>query len=219
MSSRFDGDDDDPQSLGNEENMYPTEDWVKFVLDLPMDTIKYTGQWHYFTAGVMLLGSMLDKIVPGGLEKYADTKLFKPLQITNYQWQYTPQHVPSTAGGIRMNALDFAKYGQLYKNNGSWGGKQLIPKTWIAKTFSGQKPIIDRSGEYYGYLFWNKTYSVGGKSYETWYCTGNGGNKIFIFKNLPVVIVITCTAFGQGYAHRQVDKMIEQFILPAIATK
>jgi CubicO group peptidase (beta-lactamase class C family) len=219
MSARFDGNDSDPQSPGNEENMYPSEDWVKFVLDLPMDTIKYTGQWHYFTGGVMLLGSMLDKIVPGGLEKYADVRLFKPLQITNYQWQYTPQHAPNTAGGIRMSALDFAKYGQLYKNNGSWGGKQLIPATWIAKTFSRQKPVTNRSGEYYGYLFWNKTYSVGGKSYEAWYCTGNGGNKIFIFKDLPVVIVITCTAYGQIYAHRQVDKMMEQFILPAIATK
>ena len=216
MSSRFDGDDDNPQSLGNEENMYPTDNWVKFVLDLPIDTIKYTGQWHYFTGGAMLLGSMLNKIVPGGLEKYADTKLFKPLQITNYKWQYTPQHAPNTAGGIQMNALDFAKYGQLYKNNGSWNGKQLVPATWIVKTFSRQKPITGRNGEYYGYLFWNKTYTTGGKSYEAWYCSGNGGNKIFIFKNLPAVIVITCTAYGQGYAHRQADSMVQEFILPAV---
>jgi CubicO group peptidase (beta-lactamase class C family) len=216
MSSRFDGDDDNPQSLGNEENMYPAGDWVKFVLDLPVDTIKYTGQWHYFTGGAMLLGSMLNNIVPGGLEKYADTKLFKPLQIINYKWQYTPQHAPNTAGGIRMNALDFAKYGQLYKNNGSWGGAQLIPKTWVAKTFSRQKPITGRNGEYYGYLFWNKTYAIGDNNYEAWYCSGNGGNKIFIFKNVPVVVVITCTAYGQGYAHRQADRMVEEFILPAV---
>ena len=36
MSSGFVGDDNDYNSLGNEENMYPTTNWVKFALDLPM---------------------------------------------------------------------------------------------------------------------------------------------------------------------------------------
>ncbi|RYD90305.1 MAG: serine hydrolase, partial [Sphingobacteriales bacterium] len=40
MSSAFSGDDDDVNSPGNEENMYPTPDWVKFTLDLPLDTVK-----------------------------------------------------------------------------------------------------------------------------------------------------------------------------------
>ena len=113
MSSGFDGNDEDDSSIGNEENMYPTEDWVKFTLDLPyQDSLK--NKWHYFTAGVVLLGDILNKSVPNGLEKYAENKLFKPLEIKNYKWQYTPQNVPNTAGGIQMNALDFAKYGRSY---------------------------------------------------------------------------------------------------------
>lgn len=216
MSSEFDGNDDDPNSPGNEENMYPTDNWVKFALDLPMDTLKYKGQWHYFTVGVMLLGSTLNSLVPGRLDSYADTRLFAPLDITNYRWQYTPQHVVSTSGGIRMNSLDFAKYGQLYKNGGKWNGRQLIPREWINKTFTKQLPITGRPGEYYGYLFWNKTYHVNGKNYETYYCSGNGGNKIFVFKNQPLVVVITATAYGAGYAHTQADKMMQQYILPAV---
>lgn len=215
MSSRFDGDDDD-NTPGNEENMYPTPNWVKFVLDLPMDTVKYIGQWHYFTAGVVLLGDILNKSVPVSLESYADIKLFKPLHITNYHWEYTPQKVVNTAGGIQMNALDFAKYGQLYKNNGVWNGRQIIPATWVAKTFTKHKVIPGRDNEYYGYLFWNKTYRVNGKGYETFYCSGNGGNSIFVFKDQPIVVVITATAFGTAYAHTQVDKMMEQYILPAV---
>ena len=216
MSSRFDGNDDDANSPGNEENMYPTDNWVKFVLDLPLDTVKYYGQWHYFTAGVMLLGSTLDKVIPIGLEKYADTKLFKPLHIVNYQWVYTPQHVPSTAGGIRMNALDFAKYGQLYANHGRWQGKQLLPESWVRETFSHQLPITGRKDEFYGYLFWNKMYHCNGQAYETYYCSGNGGNKIFVFKDQPLVVVITATAYGSAYGHAQADRIMEEFVLPAV---
>lgn len=216
MSSVFDGNDDDYNSPGNEENMYPTPDWVKFTLDLPVNLLRPTGEWHYFTAGVVVLGDILNKTVPGGLEKYSDQKLFKPLGITHYKWQYTPQNVPNTAGGIRMNALDFAKYGQLYKNMGKWNSKQVIPEGWIRKTFTKYKSIPGRKDEFYGYLFWNKSYTVNGKAYETFYCAGNGGNKIYIFPDQPLVIVITATAYGATYAHTQEDKMMMDYILPAV---
>jgi CubicO group peptidase (beta-lactamase class C family) len=215
MSSGFDGNDEDVSSVGNEENMYPTQDWVKFTLDLPFrSAIKE--RWHYFTAGVILLGDIINKSVPNGLEKYADERLFKPLGITNYKWQYTPQNVPNTAGGIQMNALDFAKYGQLYKNLGIWDKRQILPKDWIEKSFTKQKQIIGRDNEYYGYLFWNKTFKAKNKSYEAFYCAGNGGNYILVFKNEPLVIVITASAYGQPYAHSQVTEMLSNYLLPAI---
>ena len=216
MSSVFDGNDDDYDSPGNEENMYPTDDWVKFTLDLPVNLTRTKGEWHYFTAGVVLLGDILNKSVPGGLEKYADEKLFKPLGINRYKWQYTPKMVPNTAGGIRMNALDFAKFGQLYKNGGKWNEKQVIPEAWVNKTFIKHKSIPGRKDEFYGYLFWNKKYTVKDKAYETFYCAGNGGNKIYIFQDQPLVIVITATAYGASYAHTQEDKMMTDYILPAV---
>ena len=217
MSSAFDASDNDSDSPGNEENMYPTANWVKFALDLPMDARKTSGkQWDYFTAGVVVLGDILHKSVPDGLQKYADKKLFGPLGIKNYEWQFTPQNVANTAGGLRMSALDFARYGELYRNKGLYNGKQLLPKEWVTKSFTKYLPIPGRTNEYYGYLFWNKTYVVNGKSYEAFYCTGNGGNKIYVFQNIPLTIVITAKAYGRPYAHPQVDKMMEEYILPAV---
>lgn len=217
MSSAFNASDNDSNSPGNEENMYPTANWVKFALDLSMDAQKTSGkQWDYFTAGVVVLGDILHKSVPDGLQKYADKKLFSPLGIKNYEWQFTPQNVANTAGGLRLSALDFARYGELYRNNGIYNGKQILPKEWVAKTFTKYLPIPGRTNEYYGYLFWNKTYVVNGKSYEAFYCTGNGGNKIYVFQNIPLTIVITAKAYGRPYAHPQVDKMMQEYILPAV---
>lgn len=217
MSSAFSGSDNNSDSPGNEENMYPTDNWVKFALDLPMDSLKTNGkQWDYFTAGVVILGDILNTAVPGGLEGFADKKLFGLLNIKNYQWQYTPQHVANTAGGLQMTSLDYAKVGQLYKNRGQWKGQQIIPGEWVDKSLARQIQIPERQNEFYGYLFWNKTYTVNGIEYETSYCAGNGGNKIFIFKDLPLTIVITARAYNRPYGHPQVDKMMEEYILPAL---
>ncbi|WP_460473633.1 serine hydrolase domain-containing protein [Emticicia fontis] len=217
MSSAFNGSDSDGNSPGNEENMYPTDNWVKFGLDLGMDDKKVSGkQWDYFTVGVVLLGDILNKSVPESLEKYADKKLFTPLGIKNYEWQYTPQKVVNTAGGLKMSALDYARYGQLYQNKGKWNGKQILPQNWVNKSFTKYLPIPGRTHEYYGYLFWNKTFTIDGKDYETFYCAGNGGSKIYVFKDIPLTVVITAKAYNRPYGHAQVDKMMQEYILPAV---
>lgn len=215
MSSGFEGNDEDSDSPGNEENMYPTDNWVKFALDVPMSENKTGKNWSYFTAGVVITGDILDKTVPKGLENYTDKKLFSPLGITQYKCQLTPQKKPSLAGGLRMNVLDFAKFGQLYKNNGVWNGKAIISKNWVKKSFTNYFPD-DQDFEGYGYLFWRKVYKVGNNNYEAYQCSGNGGNKIIIFTEIPVVIVITATAYNKPYAHSQVDKIVQEYLLPAL---
>jgi CubicO group peptidase (beta-lactamase class C family) len=217
MSSGFDANDDDDNSPGNEAKMYPTSNWLKFALDLPMDDKTAVGEkWRYFTAGMIVLGDILNRSVPGGLENYADHKLFQPLGITKYEWEHTPQKVANTAGGLQMSALDFAKYGQLYKDGGKWNGKQIIPSDWIKTTFTRHQTVPYTPNLFYGYLFWNVTYEVAGKSHEAFFATGNGGNKIFVFKDQPLVVVITATAFGKWYMHRQADSIMERYILPAV---
>lgn len=215
MASGFDGDDGVDSSPGNEENMYPTSNWVQFGLDLPFDA-SYKKQWHYFTAGVVILGDVLQRRVSGGLEAYAARRLFKPLGIVEYQWEYTPQKLPNTAGGLRLRALDLAKYGLLYQQDGRWKDKQILPKSWVKKTFTPFNALPDRPGEFYGYLFWNKTFMVNGRSYVVNYCSGNGGNYVMIFKDQPLVIVVTATAYGQSYAHLQVQQMMVEYLIPAL---
>lgn len=216
MSSIFEGSDQDENSPGNEENMYPTDNWVKFTLDLPLDKNKKNGkQWDYFTAGVVVIGDVLNQKVPGGLEAYAEKKLFEPLDIQHYQWQYTPQKVANTAGGLGLETLELAKYGQLYQNKGKWNGKQILPKNWVEKSFSNYFPE-NQNHSGYGYLFWREIFEINGKTYEAYACSGNGGNKVYVFRNIPFVVVVTATAYNQPYAHSQVKKMMSNYILPAV---
>ncbi|MFK8011829.1 MAG: serine hydrolase domain-containing protein [Marinicellaceae bacterium] len=217
MSSGVDGSDMDSNSAGNEDNMYPTKDWVKFALDLPMNNNKEIGKnWDYFTAGAVVLGDILNQVVPDGLYKYSHEKLFKPLGIKEYKWQFTPTNVPNTAGGFQMSTLDNARWGQLYLDNGRYKDEQILPEEWVHDSLKKHVSIPDRDNEYYGYLLWNKTYTINNQNIESFYASGNGGNRIMIFNDLGVIIVITATAYNQPYAHFQSDEIIEKHLLPAI---
>ena len=216
MTSGFDGFDFDASTPGNEEKMYPTNDWVKFALDLSMKKFEAGDlEWQYFTAGVVLLGDILNSKVPNGLEVYTSKKLFEPLGIEKVTWQYTPTGVPNTAGSCQLTSLAFAKYGQLYKNKGVWEGKQIVTKEWINRSLQ-KHSVLPFDGLSYGYLFWSKDFQFGEDTHEVYAASGNGGNKVFIFTELDIVVVITSTAYNQPYAHRQADKIVEDYILPAL---
>jgi CubicO group peptidase (beta-lactamase class C family) len=217
MSSGFSGSDRDQSSPSNEENMYPTADWIKFALDLPMDENKVVGEyWDYLTAGAVILGDILDKSVPNGLQQYAQQKLFEPLGISQYKWQFTPTNVPNTAGGFQMNALNNARWGQLYIDNGIYANKPILDKKWVEASLSKQVKLPEVDDEFYGYLFWNKQLTVNHKKLDVYYASGNGGNKIILQKELGVVIVLTARAYNQPYAHLQADEIISEYLLPAI---
>ncbi|MFT4667112.1 MAG: CubicO group peptidase (beta-lactamase class C family) [Patescibacteria group bacterium] len=216
MSSHFAG--SDMTGKNSEDEMQDNaENWMKFALNVPMDGKESEPNiWDYWTPGTMILGDVLNKIVPDGLEVYAEKKLFAPLGIKEYKWFHTPQKVAYTGGGLEMSSLSLAKFGQLYLNDGLVDGDQIITKEWIKTSLSKQLPIPEKTDEHYGYLFWNKGYTIEGKTYDTYYATGNGGNKIFIIKELDLVVVITATAYGQPHGHIQADEMMKDFILPAV---
>jgi len=133
-------------------------------------------RWYYFTAGVVLLGDILHRVLPGGLEAYADEHLFAPLGIRRYAWQHTPQGVANTAGGLRMRPLDLARFGELYRSGGRFDGEQVLPAEWVAESLSPRCETTDPATRY-GYLWWNSTLPVAGEAWEAWYCSGNGGRQ------------------------------------------
>jgi CubicO group peptidase (beta-lactamase class C family) len=206
MTAGFAGNDADPDSPGLEDNMYPTKDWVRFTLNLPA---REKTDWQYFTAGVVVLGDIVHRAVPGGLQAYAREQLFTPLGITDQQWQRTPTGVGNTAGSLQMSSLSLAAYGQLYLD----GGRDLLPTGWAAESLS---PLVARNDEkdgHYGYLFWHDVLTVNDEAYSVAYASGNGGNKVMMIPALEVVIVITTTAYGKPYAHRQADEMVADYLL------
>jgi len=217
MTSGFDGFDFDADSVGNEENMYPQDDWVTWALNLPMADDREPGdEWRYFTAGIVILGDILNAAVPGGLEAYADRKLIERLGVRNYEWQHTPQRVANTAGGIQLTPLGFAKFGELHRNYGRWNGETIVAADWVDAMM---RPVVDTTieGNRYGYLWWHKSYRVGDDDWPVTYCSGNGGNKIFVFDRRELVVVVTASAYGQPWMHSQVDKIMVDYILPAVS--
>ena len=224
MSSILECDDWNDFSRGNEERMYLIEDWVQFTLDLPirgfMSSAKkpedspYGRAFSYCTAGASTLGALLQKAVHQAVSDFAQQALFDPLGITNVQWVVSPMGIAQTGGGLRLRSQDLLKLGQLYLDKGKFQGKQIISESWVQTSVAPHAQIDAQTT--YGYFWWRKTFQSGsGMGHPAFYMSGNGGNKVAVFPDLDMVVVLTSTNYNTRGMHEQTDKLLTKYILAA----
>jgi CubicO group peptidase (beta-lactamase class C family) len=224
MSSVLECDDWNDASRGNEERMYVVEDWAQFILDLPVRGRMHVGEkiepppygrdFSYCTGGVFTLSEVLAKATGTRTDHYAQEKLFGPLGITDAVWVYSPLNVPQTGGGLRLTSRDLLKIVELYRAGGRWEGKQIVAASWVKASTTPDARIDDETE--YGYLWWLKKFKSGGQSYAAFFMSGNGGNKVMVFPDLDMTVVLTSTNYNTKGMHQQTEQLLTDYILRAV---
>ena len=149
---------------------------------------------------------VVESVVPGKAEKFIRDELLKPLGITSYNWQEDVSGLPKAAAGSSLRSRDMLKMGLLVLNKGKWQGKQLIPEAFVERATSPIKLSYGKSS--YGYFWWGEDCEVGGKTYHGMQGRGAGGQFIFMFPELDLVVVVTSHNKGMGTLLRSLPKKL-----------
>lgn len=194
--------------------MEQSEDWIQFMLDLPM--VEEPGKtYNYCSGAVQLLSAVLQKATGMTTREYANQNLFKPLgisEITETRWGSDPQGITLGGYGIHFTPREMAKLGALYLAGGRWEGEQVIPQEWITKSWTVFSHKDDGYG--YGYLWTideeNDYYSA----------LGLAGQHILVFPKHNMIVVTTGGILPWDNADIiPIRKLIDEYLLPAIQSE
>lgn len=169
-----------------------SDDWIRFTLGQPMDSDPGT-KWAYNSGSSALMSEIIRSSTGEHVDAYAERYLFGPLGITDYYWKKTPTGHPDTEGGLYLEALDLARIGQLYLDDGMWNGQRVLPSGWArdATTRHVDSPA-------YGYQWWLS--NPGGV--EVWSGRGFGGQFLVVIPSLRIVgVVNSWNVFGERVAN------------------
>ncbi|MCP4537010.1 MAG: serine hydrolase [Chloroflexi bacterium] len=181
--------------------MMHSHDWVQFVLDRPM--VATPGSTFNYSSGVShLLSAIIQEAAGMRMISFAHEYLFEPLGISRISWMTDRRGIAFGAGGLRITLRDMAKFGQLYLQNGVWGGKQILSSEWVEASIA---PRVSAHGaaSYYGYQWWVRGSGI-------FAAHGYRGRRIFVIPDLEMVVVFTADLSGNAPS-----VILSNYIIPA----
>jgi CubicO group peptidase (beta-lactamase class C family) len=183
--------------------MYRSPDWVKFMLDKPMAE-PAGSRFNYCSGCSHVLSAVLEQTTDKNPGDFAEQYLFKPLGISNIQWDTDAAGLPIGGWGLQLTPRDMAKLGYLYLRNGQWEGRQIVSAEWVENATRRHTGTDSDLG--YGYQWW--TYP----SLTAYTALGRSGQTIFVIPDADLIVVTTAEMDN----HDEIFRLIEQFIVPAV---
>lgn len=138
--------------------------WARRFLSLDVEHEPGT-YFAYNSTATYMLSAVITKLTGMKLVDYLRTRLFDPLGISGVWWEESPDGVSDGGWGIHVSMEDMLKLGVLYLNKGVFGGRRILPESWVADASS----VVSETSDVYETPDWKLGYG-----YQFWGCRHGG---------------------------------------------
>lgn len=139
---------------------------------------------NYNDGAPHLISKVIEKKTGQMLSDYAAEKLFKPLNISDWQWESANDNTTYGAFSLYLKPRDFGKIGQLLLQNGKWQNQQIIDSVYLVEATKTQVSA-NFNGESYGYYFWTLP------AHNAYCALGHGGQFLLVVPEKGLIVVYT----------------------------
>jgi len=216
MRSGFDCDDGNPAAPGNEDTLQSQTDdpdYYAYSLRVPLAAAPDQRSVYCSMSPNLALGVVGRVTGESGLDTF-DRRIGGPLGITRYAWPLDPAGHAYGGGGVRALPRDFMKLGQLMLDGGTWHGRRVLGREFVARASA---PLHDLNGIQYGYLWWSIEVPYKDRTLRAFFAAGNGGQAVIVVPALDLVIAIYAGNYSDPPTaiHVQQD-LAPSYLLPAV---
>ncbi len=194
------------------------DDRCRYVLGRPV--VGPPGvRWTYNGGATALLARLIVKGTGKPLPDFAQEILFGPLGITRTEWESGRDGEAIAASGLRMTPRDLARIGAALLDGGRWNGRQVVPKDWLATSFTPAVSMPD--GRRYGCHWYLGAVPMDDGTRrvrweETVSAIGNGGQRLFLLPRLELAVAVTAGNYDAPDHWRPPMVIVRDVVLPAL---
>ncbi len=159
-------------------------------------------RWEYNNYHPLLLGMILERTTGRPVATYLSQKIWRPLGMeADGSWSLDSEEdgFEKMESGINARAIDFAKFGRLYLNQGEWNGQQVVPASWVEE--STRLDTSTDPADFYQYFWW---VDVVRPERGRFLARGNYGQFIYVVPDKDLVIV----RFGEDWGYNRWPELL-----------
>lgn len=218
MTSGFEW--DESGGAGSYNEWIRSGDHLGFLLRKPF-TAPPGAEFTYNSAAVHLLGVVLEQATVMQLPTLARFALFEPMGISVSRWEQLGGGYYNGGAGLDLRPRDLARFGQLFLQDGSSGGRQIIPADWIRFSTEERFDWRMHSGALRGISYGSLWWVVPGTSEPLYFAWGYRGQYVVVVPDLQLVVVATNDWYrvsqdgGNEHYERLTMDLLIQDIIPA----
>ena len=163
-------------------------DMGQYALSKPLEHEPGTF-WYYSSGSTNIVMRYLRGLFPSdeAFLSYLRTRLFAPLAIANPHFEPDMSGTPVGSSYLYVTARDFARFGQLFLDDGCIGDTRILPEGWVDYTAT---PASDSQGGYGAFFWLNRSLHYPDAPEDMLSCQGHDGQEIFIIPSKRLVVVI-----------------------------
>jgi CubicO group peptidase (beta-lactamase class C family) len=108
-------------------------DMAAYAKSMPLETVPGAA-WNYHDGNAVILAHLIRQATGGSAAKmirFARQELFDPLGMRNVTLEFDASGNAEASSQLLASARDWARFGQLYLNDGTAGGKRVLPEGWV----------------------------------------------------------------------------------------
>ncbi|HXI06484.1 MAG TPA: serine hydrolase [Bradyrhizobium sp.] len=108
-------------------------DMAAYAENMPLQTPPGTA-WNYDDGNTVILAHLIREAAGGGasdMMRFARQELFGPLGMRHVALEFDASGNAEGSSQMLASARDWARFGQLYVNDGVVGGKRILPEDWV----------------------------------------------------------------------------------------
>jgi CubicO group peptidase (beta-lactamase class C family) len=215
MSSGYFCDDTDPEAPGGEEimsNQSEEPDYYRFTLKVPMASDPGDKAVYCSSNPNLALGVVGRTSGESPMDTF-DRLLGVPMKIDRYGWPPDPAGHPYGGGGVQFLPRDFMKFGQLMLNGGTWEGRRLLGRDFVARASA---PLYHLRNIYYGYLWWGIDFPYKERTVHAFFAGGAGGQAVVVIPELDLVVATFAGNYSSKGTTHTSQNLVARYILPAV---
>jgi CubicO group peptidase (beta-lactamase class C family) len=190
------------QTVAHDYNLL-LSDRVRDALTLPF-AAKPGTTFEYWQSGPPLLDAATGRAAGEDVQDFAQRALFSRIGIVPGSWTWTRDRAGNTMGfwGLVMRPDDFARFGELLRRGGVWGGHRLLSARYVHDALEPIRPF-----GCYAWLIWRPATArcnwptFLGLPADMWQFNGANGQLVTVFPTQGVMTVRTgAQVAGNGWA-------------------